>query len=121
QALVAVLGRFWRWRGRAREGLEWTERETAMAGANGPVPGQLGGPVQGPLQLGAAVHTSASVRVKLGEGLMLESTGRFDEADAAFQAALAGAEHLSDIGLMTTTRLDMSIVAWRRGDLATAR
>ena len=121
QALVAVLGRFWRWRGRAREGLEWTERVTALADANGPVPGQLGGHVHEPLQLGGAGHTSASVRVKLGEGLMLESTGRFDEADAAFRAALAGAEQLSDVGLMTTTRLDMSIVAWRRGDLATAR
>lgn len=117
QALVAVLGRFWRWRGRAREGLEWTQRVAAMAGANWLETGTATATGTGP-PFGL---TSDGVRVKLGEGLMLESTGRFDAADAAFRDALAGAELLGDVGLMTTTRLDQSIVAWRRGNLVEAR
>jgi tetratricopeptide (TPR) repeat protein len=99
--LVAALARFWRWRGRAHEALDWIDRLRSM------VP--------------TSVPTVAGVRVRLGEGRLLENTGRYAEADAAFDDALADAELLEDQDLVTTAHLEKAIIAWRRGDLGAAR
>ncbi len=101
QALVAALGRFWRWRGRAKEGLVLCQRVRALPGAGAPSP--------------------ARVRALLVEGLLLEKVGRYDDADHAFAEALADAELLEDDGLAASARLDRATVAWRRGNLTEAR
>ncbi len=99
-ALTAALGRFWRWRGHLTDGLAWSERVRAL-----PLP----------------APTAASVRAMLGEGLLFDKQGRYARADAAFERAEADAAALGDPGLATAARCDRAIVAWRRGDLATAR
>lgn len=100
-ALTAALGRLWRWHGRTREGLAWSERVRALPWSGAP--------------------TAARVRARLAEGLLLEKTGRYEEADGAFQDGLADAERLGDTALATAARLDQATVAWRRGNLSEAR
>ncbi|MFO7547135.1 MAG: tetratricopeptide repeat protein [Trueperaceae bacterium] len=100
-ALTAALGRLWRWHGRTREGLAWSERVRALPWSGDPTP--------------------ARVRARLAEGLLLEKTGRYEDADRAFQDGLDDAERLGDAALVTAARVDQAIVAWRRGNLAEAR
>ena len=99
-ALTAALGRFWRWRGHLSDGLAWSARVRAL-----------------PL----AAPTAASVRVALGEGLLLDKQGRYAAADAAFERAQVDAEVVGDPALAAAARCDRAIVAWRRGDLDRAR
>jgi len=100
-ALTAALGRFWRWRGLARGALPWFERIRALPAA--------------------AAATPTRVRSLLAEGLLLQDLRRYAEADAAFEQALLDAHALGDDALAASARVDRAIVAWRRGDLATAR
>ena len=100
-ALTAALGRLWRWHGRTREGLAWSERVRALPWSGDPTP--------------------ARVRARLAEGLLLEKTGRYEDADRAFQDGLADAERLGDAALVAAARVDQATVAWRRGKLAEAR
>ena len=100
-ALTAALGRFWRWRGLARGALHWFERIRALPAA--------------------AAATPTRVRSLLAEGLLLQERRRYAEADAAFEQALADATTLGDDALVASARVDRAIVAWRRGDLGTAR
>ncbi len=101
QQLFLAISRFWRWRGRAREGLAWLGRVKGITEEREP--------------------TVSTVRLALSEGLMLESMGRYDEAGAVLNDALEQAERLGDRMLLATGRRDLAILAWRRGDLAKAR
>ena len=101
QALIAALGRFWRWRGQLRAGLRWAERVADLPDADTPRP--------------------ARVRARLVEGLLRQEQGDYPGADRAFEEALADAGRLGDRGLEAAARCDRAIVAWRRGDLDTAR
>jgi len=100
-ALAAALGRYWRWSGHLREALDRFERLRALPGPTAP--------------------TSTRIRSLLAEGLLLEKAGRYAPADRAFEAALSGAQALGDAGLAAAARCDQATVAWRRGDLETAR
>ena len=100
-ALVAALGRFWRWRGRIDEGLAWSERAAMLPGA--------------------AEAGPAHVRARLATGLLLEKRGDYTAADRAFETALEHAEALGDRGLQAAAHTDRATVAWRRGDLPAAR
>lgn len=100
-ALIAALGRLWRWRGRAKEGLSWCDRVRSLPGSG--------------------VASAARVKARLAEGLMLEKTGRYDAADHAFAESLADSERLGDPVLATAAHLDQATVAWRRGELTLAR
>lgn len=100
-ALVAGLGRYWRWRGRARQGLRWAERARAVPGADASRP--------------------ARVQARLVEGLLLEKIGAYSDADEAFEDALRDAERIGDRALQAAARTDRATVAWRRGDLVSAR
>jgi predicted ATPase len=99
-ALSAALGRWWRWRGRAREGLDWYARVRTLGDADAP--------------------STPGVRSLLAEGLLLEKVGAYDEADRAFERALEHAMRLGDAGLVAAARTDQATVAWRRGDLRAA-
>jgi predicted ATPase/DNA-binding SARP family transcriptional activator len=101
QAMIAALGRSWRWRGQVREGLHWAERVAALPGSDTP--------------------SSTRVRARLVEGLLRQDQGDYPGADLAFEEALADAEHLGNLELQAAARCDRAIVAWRRGDLASAR
>jgi len=100
-ALTGALGRFWRWRGLGRDALGWFERTRALPGAG--------------------VATPERVRSLLAEGLLLQDQRHYAEADAAFEQALTDAQGLGDDALVASARVDRAIVAWRRGDLETAR
>lgn len=100
-ALAAALGRYWRWSGHLREALDRFERLRSF-----PEPTPL---------------TATRIRSRLAEGLLLEKRGRYEQADAAFEAALSGARALGDDGLIAAARCDQATVAWRRGDLDAAR
>ena len=100
-ALAAALGRYWRWSGHVREALDRFELLRALPGPTDP--------------------TSTRIRSLLAEGLLLEKAGRYAPADRAFETALAGAQALGDAGLAAAARCDQATVAWRRGDLDTAR
>lgn len=99
-ALTAALGRWWRWRGRAREGLAWIARVRALDDADEP--------------------STPRVRSLLAEGLLWEKTGAYDRADGVFERGLALAMQLGDAALVAAARTDQATVAWRRGDLAAA-
>jgi predicted ATPase/DNA-binding SARP family transcriptional activator len=100
-ALTAALGRFWRWRGVARGALPWFDRIRGLTSA--------------------ATATPTRVRSLLAEGLLLQEQRRYAEADAVFERALADAVGLGDEALVASARVDRAIVAWRRGDLVSAR
>lgn len=100
-ALTGALGRFWRWRGLGPDALGWFERIRALPGA--------------------PFATPERVRSLLAEGLLLQDQRRYAEADAAFEQALTDAHALGDDALVASARVDRAIVAWRRGDLETAR
>ncbi|MEX2501982.1 MAG: tetratricopeptide repeat protein, partial [Trueperaceae bacterium] len=99
--LLAALGRTWRWRGRVREGLHWAERAATLPNVD--------------------VPSRARIRARLAEGLLREKAGDYSAADRAFEEALCNAERMNDPGLQAAARTDRATVAWRRGDLATAR
>ncbi len=101
RTLMASLGRYWRWRGRAAEGLRWFERLRALPTNGAPSP--LG------------------VRCTLTEGLLLEQIGRYGEAGRAFETALADARALAEPSLVAAAVSDQATLAWRRGDLPRAR
>jgi len=101
QALIAALGRSWRWRGRLREGLRWAERVAALPDADTTRPER--------------------VRARLVEGLLRQEQGDYPGADRAFEDALEDAERLGDRALQAAARTDRAIVAWRRGELDAAR
>ena len=65
--------------------------------------------------------TPTRVRSLLAEGLLLQEQRRYAEADAVFERALADAVGLGDEALVASARVDRAIVAWRRGDLVSAR
>jgi len=100
-ALTAALGRFWRWRGLALGALPWFDRIRRLTSA--------------------ATATPTRVRSLLAEGLLLQDRRRYARADAAFERALKDARALGDDALVASARVDRAIVAWRRGDLDTAR
>lgn len=99
-ALTAALGRWWRWRGRAREGLDWLARARALGDADEP--------------------STPRVRSLLAEGLLLEKVGAYERADRAFERALDHATRLGDAALVAAARTDQATVAWRRGELREA-
>lgn len=97
---TAALGRYWRWRGFLAEGVAWIARARAIGGAE---------------------PTPARARMRLAEGLLLERQSCYPEAEAAFADGLEAAEALGDPVLVASAQLDRATVAWRRGDLTTAR
>lgn len=99
--LVLASTRFWRWRGRSREGLAWLERIEAVSGQHEP--------------------TVLSVQADIAQSGMLDSIGRYDKAESVLTAAMAAAERLGEQSLLARGRRDLAVLAWRRGDLGRAR
>lgn len=98
--LVAAMGQPWRWRGRARYGLDWCARVERLTAT--------------------PTVTAASVKLLQTKGLLLEIVGEYDAAHDAFSMALEQAESLGDFESQAAARMGLSAVAWRQGDLERA-
>lgn len=99
--LVAAMGRPWRWRGRARYGLDWCDKVASIPASAEPTRGR--------------------VRLLSTRGSFLELLGDYPAAEDATRQALELAERLGDLELTASSRMNLATVVWRQGDLPAAR